>query len=260
MKIIFGFNEVGVRLHKAEHKMNRKLLLLSNSTTYGTSYLSYAKDMIKAFLGKHEVSEILFVPYARCDYEDYTTTVREAVEPMGFSVKGIHTFPSPVEAVNKAQCIFIGGGNTFLLLKTLYENQLVEPIRKRVLEGNLVYIGSSAGTNVSTPSINTTNDMPIVYPPTFEALNLIPFNINPHYVDADPSSKHMSESREKRIQEYLEQGSGRKVLGIYEGVLIEVEGDRATLRGERGGKVFVKCKAEPDAIQGNSDISFLLKN
>ncbi|XP_022670842.1 alpha-aspartyl dipeptidase-like [Varroa destructor] len=164
MKIIFGFNEVG---------MNRKLLLLSNSTTYGTSYLSYAKDMIKAFLGKHEVSEILFVPYARCDYEDYTTTVREAVEPMGFSVKGIHTFPSPVEAVNKAQCIFIGGGNTFLLLKTLYENQLVEPIRKRVLEGNLVYIGSSAGTNVSTPSINTTNDMPIVYPPTFEALNLV---------------------------------------------------------------------------------------
>lgn len=158
---------------------------------------------------------------------------------VGTSVKGIHTFPNPIDAVKSAQCVYIGGGNTFVLLKKLYELNLVDVIRKRVLEDGMAYMGSSAGSNVATRSIHTTNDMPVAYPPTFDALNLVPFNINPHYFDADENSKHKGETREDRIKEfhYLNKPA---VLGLREGTLLVVDDDKATLRGIANARLFTQ--------------------
>lgn len=158
---------------------------------------------------------------------------------VGTSVKGIHTFPNPIDAVKSAQCIYIGGGNTFVLLKKLYELNLVDVIRKRVLEDGMAYMGSSAGSNVATRSIHTTNDMPVAYPPTFEALNLVPFNINPHYFDADENSTHKGETREDRIKEFHVLNKA-PVLGLREGTLLVVDDDKATLRGIANARLFVQ--------------------
>uniref|UniRef100_A0A9J8ATY5 dipeptidase E n=1 Tax=Cyprinus carpio carpio TaxID=630221 RepID=A0A9J8ATY5_CYPCA len=184
--------------------MKRRLLLVSNSTLHGGGYLQHCQQQIQDFFGKN-VKRILFVPYALQDRDAYTKTARDKFKTLGYEVDSVHETPDPVEAVRKAEGIFIGGGNTFRLLKALYDNKLVTEIRKRVLEDGIPYMGSSAGTNVSTISINTTNDMPIVYPPTFAAIGLVPFNINPHYLDADPNSKHMGETREQRIVQYHEE-------------------------------------------------------
>lgn len=158
---------------------------------------------------------------------------------LGTSVKGIHTFPNPIDAVKSAQCIYIGGGNTFVLLKKLYELNLIDVIRKRVLEDGMAYMGSSAGSNVATRSIHTTNDMPVTFPPTFDALNLVPFNINPHYFDADENSTHKGETREDRIKEFhvLNKAS---VLGLREGTLLVVDDDKATLRGIANARLFIQ--------------------
>lgn len=149
-------------------------------------------------------------------HDEYTEKVRKPLSEFGFEVEGIHKSNDPVEAVNSAQAIFIGGGNTFLLLKTLYDKRLIDPIRKRVLEQGMPYIGSSAGTNVSTLSIQTTNDMPIILPPTFYALQLLEFNINPHYLDPIPDNKHCSETREERIMEFhhINSAPGRNFIDI----------------------------------------------
>lgn len=150
----------------------------------------------------------------------------------GADLVGIHTVADPVQAIEEAQCVFVGGGNTFKLLKHLYDAALVEPIRRRVLSGQLAYMGSSAGTNVATPSINTTNDMPITFPHTFEALGVIPFHINTHYIDTDPDSLHQGETREDRIVEFLNYTDG-PVLALREGTAVWLDGDRATLFGAR---------------------------
>ncbi|XP_003747898.1 alpha-aspartyl dipeptidase [Galendromus occidentalis] len=237
----------------------RKLLLLSNSKLHGEPRLEFAKDTIIASCKKHCVSDILFVPYALKDHDEYTKMMTEPLAAMGFTVRGIHTFPSPKQAVEKAQCVFVGGGNTFRLLKELYDNELVDVIHKRVMDGKLMYMGASAGTNVATASIHTTNDMPIVYPPSFEALNLVPFNINPHFVDPDPSSTHMGETRTQRILEYLEMGNNRPVLGLYEGCLLEIEGNKCILKGKRGAKLFAEGHNDAkETFTDNQDISFLL--
>lgn len=157
---------------------------------------------------------------------------------LGYPVKGLHTFPNPIEAVNSAQAIYVGGGNTFVLLKKLYELNLVETIRKRVFEG-CVYMGSSAGSNVATRSISTTNDMPIVYPPSFDALNLVPFNINPHYFDADKNGTHQGETREDRIKEFHALNDA-KVLGLREGTMALVDDDKVTLLGTFNARLFTK--------------------
>lgn len=200
---------------------------------------------------------MLFIPYARSSAhaDNYTEMVRKPLAGWGFQVNGIHESSDEVQAVKEAQAIFIGGGNTFLLLKTLYEKHLVETIRSRVLEGGIPYVGSSAGTNVATQSIHTTNDMPIVLPPTFYALQLVPFNINPHYLDPDPNSTHNGETRATRIEEFHEIHSS-PVLGLREGSALLVDDDKTTLVGCAPARLFLQ-RQEPQEFEVNSDLSFL---
>ncbi|XP_053373288.1 alpha-aspartyl dipeptidase-like [Mercenaria mercenaria] len=238
--------------------MMRRLLLISNSTLYGSGYLEHCKDRIKEFLAD-KVKTVLFVPYALHNRDEYASIARKAYEDMGYNLESIHEKSSAVNAVRNAEALFIGGGNTFRLLKTLYDENIVDEIRRRVLEDGMPYIGSSAGTNVSTVSINTTNDMPIVYPPSFNALGLVPFNINPHYQDPDPSSKHMGETREQRIKQYHEYEDSPAVLGIREGCILHVEGDKAILKGVTNARLFERGKEPVEYVTG-SDMSFLLKS
>ncbi|KAK7076215.1 hypothetical protein SK128_023567, partial [Halocaridina rubra] len=217
---------------------SRNLLLLSNSTVHGSGYLEWAAQYITEFLHSKNVKKVVFVPYALRKMDNYTESAKKKFTSWGFELEGIHTSADPVATVNSAEAIFIGGGNTFQLLKGLYDNHLIEPIRKRVLQDGIPYIGSSAGTNVSTVSINTTNDMPIVYPPSFDALALVPFNINPHYIDADPASVHMGETRETRINEYHDIPGTPPVLGLREGSLLHVNDKAAVLKGVHAARLF----------------------
>jgi dipeptidase E len=237
--------------------MEKNLLLISNSTLHGSGYLDHCEEEIKKFL--HGKKSILFVPYARpggMTHEEYTKIAKERFEKMSFKLTGVHEYDDPVDAVKNAESMFIGGGNTFVLIKGLYENNLVEIIRKRVEEG-MPYIGTSAGSNVATKSVKTTNDMPIVYPPSFDALNLVPFNINPHYLDPDPNSKHMGETRETRIKEFHFYNSDF-VVGLREGAMLHIKGDEMTLKGTTGARLF-KDKEEAKEFKPGDKLSFLLK-
>ncbi|XP_070582182.1 alpha-aspartyl dipeptidase-like [Ptychodera flava] len=236
--------------------MKRRLLLISNSTLHGSGYLDHCQDNIKNFLGS-KIERVLFIPYALADRDGYAAVARKKFESLGYKLDSIHEQPNAVDAANNAQAIFVGGGNTFRLLKTLYDEKLVPIINRRVLQDGVPYIGSSAGTNVATASINTTNDMPIVYPPSFTALQLVPFNINPHYLDADPNSKHMGETREKRIMEFHEEEDSKPVLALREGCMLLVEGDTSVLQGKTKARLFQKGK-EPTEHDIGSDFTFLL--
>ncbi|XP_060517530.1 alpha-aspartyl dipeptidase [Cylas formicarius] len=235
----------------------RQLLLLSSSKVHGFEFLEYAAKDINDLLQKNNAKSVLFVPYALRDHEGYLKKVAKPFNHWGYQVEGIHT-QDPKHAVKKAEAIFIGGGNTFRLLKALYDLEIIELIRKRILQDGIPYIGASAGTNVATRSIHTTNDMPIVYPPSFEALKLIPFNINPHYLDPEPESKHKGETREERILQYLEEEDSAMVLGLREGATLFVDGDTAILRGIHRARLFQRNK-EPQEIEPDSDLSYLLK-
>uniref|UniRef100_A0A8C2ZMP7 dipeptidase E n=1 Tax=Cyclopterus lumpus TaxID=8103 RepID=A0A8C2ZMP7_CYCLU len=226
--------------------MKRRLLLVSNSTLHGGGYLTTAN-----------VKRVLFVPYALHDRDAYTKTARDKFSTLGYELDSVHEAQSPVEAVRRAEAIFIGGGNTFRLLKSLYDNEVLTEIRRRVLEDGVPYMGSSAGTNVATVSISTTNDMPIVYPPAFAAIGLVPFNINPHYVDPDPGSRHMGETREQRITQYHEETDTPCVLGLREGSLLLVEGNTASLLGTTKARLFTRGKP-PVEYDPGSDLSCLL--
>lgn len=234
----------------------RQVLLLSSSKVHSHGYLEYAIEDINTLFRKNNVSTILFVPYALSNYDGYLELVQEVFIKLGYKIESIHK-GDPVEAAEKAEAFFIGGGNTFQLLKALYDNNVLEVIRKRVLIDGVPYLGSSAGTNVATKSIHTTNDMPIVYPPSFSALELVPFNINPHYQDPDPTSTHKGETREERILQFQEIPGAGPVLGLREGCSLLIDGDKILLKGICKSRLFIRGQ-EPKEIDVGSDLSFLL--
>lgn len=237
--------------------MNRKLLLISNSTLHGSGYLDHCADEIQKFLG--DIKTVLFIPYARpggITHDEYTETARERFEKMDIKLTGIHEYDSPKDAVKSAEAIFIGGGNTFVLLDGLYKSGILDEIRNKAKNGT-PYIGTSAGSNVACKSIKTTNDMPIVYPPSFDGLGLAPFNINPHYLDPDPNSTHKGETRETRIKEFHFFNSDY-VVGLREGAMLHIVNDKITLKGTTGARVFYKNQ-DADEYKPGDSLNFLIK-
>lgn len=232
---------------------NKRVLLISNSTLYGGGYLDHAETEIRDFL--QDVKRVLFVPFALHDRDDYAATAKERFRRMNYSLTSIHDAADPIQAVTEADTIFIGGGNTFRLLKCLYDFHLLEPIRERVANG-MPYVGSSAGSNVAGPTIKTTNDMPIVQPPSFDALGLVPFQISPHYLDPDPNSTHMGETQEDRIIEFLEEND-TPVAGLREGGMIRVENGAAILKGSKGARIFRKGSEPVETLPGARIDEFL---
>lgn len=229
----------------------KNLLLASTSTLHGQGYLEYLLPELKQHF--YGCSEILFIPYARpggISHEEYTSLARSPFEKTGFSIKGIHEFEDAGSAVRQAQGIFTGGGNTFLLLQQLYSNDLMGCL-KEVLKKGIPYLGTSAGTNIAGLSIRTTNDMPIIYPPSYNALGLVPFNINPHFLDPDPNSTHKGETRETRIREFHKFNS-QPVVGLREGSWLEVKDKDIILRGGGPARIFTVAEAPYEIEDKNS--------
>ncbi|MBK6427293.1 MAG: dipeptidase PepE [Blastocatellia bacterium] len=235
--------------------MKNDLLLLSNSQLHGRAILEHAMDAIGDFLGKSRT--VLFVPFALADHDGYTAKIGAVLEPLGVEVVGLHTSKRPRAAVESADLIYVGGGNTFRLLAGVQSRRLLEPVRRRVAEGGLKYLGSSAGTNLSCPTIRTTNDMPIVQPRSFEAFGLVPFQINPHYLDPDPSSTHMGETREQRIEQFHEENAV-PVLGLREGAWLRRRGGKLLLAGTTGARLFGRGQPAVEFTDG-ADLSLLLR-
>jgi dipeptidase E len=233
----------------------KRLLLISNSTSYGSGYLDHCEREIKNFLGQASI-RIAFVPYALPDRDSYKKKATTRFAQMGYDIVSIHSSEDPAGIIKGSDAIFIGGGNTFYLLKSLYDEGLIEVIRRKVEDGT-PYIGTSAGSNVACISISTTNDMPIVHPPSFDALGLVPFNINPHYMDPDPSSKHKGETRKERIDQFHELND-TPVIGLRESAMLLVEGTKMTLKGTTGAKLFRKG-TEPEEYSPGTDLSFLFQ-
>jgi dipeptidase E len=212
----------------------KRVLLISNSTLYGSGYLDHAEEEIRDFL--RNVTRVLFIPYALYDRDAYSSMARARFNAMGYELDSIHTESDAQQAVRDAEAVFIGGGNTFRLLKSLYDFDLLDPIRMRV-EGGMPYVGSSAGSNVAGATIKTTKDMPIVEPPSFNALGLVSFQISPHYLDPDPKSTHMGETQEERINQFLEENDNT-VVGLREGAMVLKEFGSTVLKGSSGARVF----------------------
>ena len=233
-----------------------RLLLISNSTNAGEPYLEYPKEYIREFLGKEPV-KALFLPYAAVtfSYDAYEKKVSERFQETGHEIISIHHFRDPVKAVRNASAIVVGGGNTWKLLKTILDNNLIEEVRLKVLSGT-PYIGWSAGSNVACPTIMTTNDMPVVEPDSFKAFGLIPFQINPHYLDANPAG-HAGETREQRIEEFIEVNPDLYVVGLREGTLLTIENNTIKLAGPRKARIF-KRGHEPSESGKDEDLSYLL--
>lgn len=231
-------------------------LIASTSTVHGSSYLEYILHVLKTHF--ETANEILFIPYARpsgISHDDYTKKVAEAFNLIGKSVKGLHEFENPKKALEEAKGIFTGGGNTFVLVNQLYKKDVLNTLRSTILSGT-PYLGTSAGSNICGLTINTTNDMPIVYPPSFKTLGVVPFNINPHYLDPNPNSTHMGETRETRIKEFHAFNT-QPVIGLREGSWIEVKGDTLTLKGKLSARIFEYSKA-PYELATDSDLGFLM--
>jgi dipeptidase E len=234
-----------------------KLLLISNSTNPGEPYLDYPKNIIKTFLGESPV-RALFIPYAAVtfSFDQYEEKVSERFREIGHEIISIHRYPDPETAVKSARVIVVGGGNTWKLLKMLRDNNLIEAVREKVT-GGIPYIGWSAGSNVACPTIKTTNDMPVVEPGSFGAFNLVPFQINPHYLDSNPAG-HAGETREQRIEEFIEANPGIYVAGLREGTMLLCENEKLSLLGPRNIRIFKKGQP-PGEFDSNADLSFLLK-
>lgn len=234
-----------------------RLLLLSNSTNPGESYLAYPKQTIKSFLGDKPLN-IVFIPYAAVtfSYDEYVSKVNGSLQEVGIEVKGIHTFVSAKEAIRTADAIMIGGGNTWKLTRMLQENGLIDLIREKVNTGT-PYIGWSAGSNVACPTLRTTNDMPIVAPLSFETLNLVPFQLNPHYLDAHPDN-HGGETREMRINEFIIENPDIYVVGLREATLLHFEDGKLSLVGDRTARIF-KFGNDPVELNSKDDFNFLTR-
>jgi len=231
-----------------------QLLLISNSTQHGRGYLDHAESEIRDFAGKR--SGVVFVPFALGDRRAYTTKVAERLSTMGLTLTSVHDLSNMARAVHEAEVIFVGGGNTFRLLKGLYDHGLIEAIRQAVSAGAL-YIGSSAGSIVAGSTLKTTKDMPIVQPPSFDALGLVPFQISPHYLDPDPTSTHMGETQEERILQYLEENDV-PVVGLREGSMLRVQRGSVRLSGPHGARIFHRGEAPVEARPG-ADLQDLLQ-
>lgn len=235
----------------------KKLIIASTSTLHGGEYLDYLLPTLKDHF--KDCTEIIFIPYARpsgISHDDYTSIARNAFSKINKSVKGLHEFEDPIRAIEQAQGIFTGGGNTFLLVSQLYKFNLMDTLATYVVSGT-PYLGTSAGSNITGISIQTTNDMPIIYPPSFNSLGIIPFNLNPHYLDPDPNSNHMGETRETRIKEFHSFNS-IPVLGLREGSWLEVQGEKIILKGKLTARLFQTQQVAVE-INPETDLAYLGK-
>lgn len=234
--------------------MSKRLLLISNSTQHGSGYLDHCAAEIQGFLGS--ARRVAFVPYAMADHDGYSRRTRERFEHLGYAMEPVHAAADPVAALRAADAVFIGGGSTFRLLDWLYRTGLLDALHERA-EAGMPYVGSSAGSNVACITIKTTNDMPIVEPPSFAGIALVPFNINPHYLDPDPTSTHQGETREERIRQFHEENTA-VVVGLREGSWLRIEGPRVALGGTTGARVFRRGEPPQEHAPGSS-LDFLLQ-
>jgi dipeptidase E len=233
----------------------KNCIIASTSTLHEGEYLEYILPELQ--LHFKDCKTILFIPFARpggITHDEYTTKVASAFAKINITVKGVHEFENPKEAIQKSEGIFTGGGNTFLLVTQLYKNDFMNLLADTVKAGT-PYLGTSAGSNICGLTMQTTNDMPIIYPPSFQTLGLIPFNLNPHYLDPDDQSKHMGETRETRIKEFHAFNS-LPVLGLREGSWLEVKGEKITLKGNLQARLFRQNQL-PKELESGSDLSLL---
>lgn len=233
----------------------RNIIIASTSTIHGSGYLEYILTDLETHF--KDAEEILFIPYARpggISHDDYTKKANTAFNTIGKTAKGIHTFSDPIKAIEEAKAIFTGGGNTFVLTHQLHKLNLIMPLRS-VINSGTPYLGTSAGSNICGLNIKTTNDMPIVYPSSFNALALVPFNINPHYLDPDSNSKHMGETRETRIKEFHHYNTN-PVVGLREGSWLLVKGQSITLKGDLNARIF-EYEKPPYEVEPDTNLSDL---
>jgi len=233
----------------------KQLLIASSSSIHGSGYLEYLQPALEVFF--KGVKNILFLPYARpqgISFDAYTEIAQQGFDFMGIKVTGIHSFDDPILAIEKAEAVFVGGGNTFVLVATLYQKGLMTPL-KEAIEAGLLFLGTSAGSNICGPTMQTTNDMPIVDPASLKTLGSIPFNINAHYLDPDPTATHRGESRGTRIQEF-HVFNELAVLGLREGSWLQVAGNSIVLKGTHRAALFQKGKDRIDC-SSETDFSFL---
>lgn len=233
----------------------KNCIIASTSTIHGSGYLEYLKPTLKDFFKGKE--KLVFVPYARpagISHDEYTSKVKSALGDIFKFIKGLHEFQNPTQALKDADAIFTGGGNTFLLVKNLHDKNLMTPLKNEILSGK-AYLGTSAGSNICGLNMQTTNDMPIVYPPSFETMGILNFNINAHYLDPDPNSTHKGETRETRLKEFQVQNQ-INVIGLREGSYIKAEGEKLSLEGGLKARVFEAGK-EAYEIESGQNINFL---
>ncbi|NHN26443.1 dipeptidase PepE [Flavobacterium jejuense] len=233
----------------------KNIIIASTSTLHNGSYLEYLLPLLENHFKK--VSTILFIPYARpggISHDSYTDKVRQVFSTINKKTKGIHEFDNPTEAIENAEGIFTGGGNTFVLVNELYRNNIIDSLENAVNKGT-PYLGTSAGSNICGLTMNTTNDMPIVYPPSFRTLGFVSFNINPHYLDPDLNSTHMGETRETRINEF-HSFNPQPVLGLREGSWLEVKGNSIKLKGDLTARLFRKNHS-PEEINPDTELKDL---
>lgn len=233
----------------------KKLIIASTSTIHGSGYLEYLMQTLEELF--HSVQNIVFIPYARpsgISHEKYNDIAQIAFNSIGKTVIGIHKFDNPKQAILEAKGLFVGGGNSFVLLKKLYQKDLLEPLKLAINSGT-PYLGTSAGSNICGLTMGTSNDMPIVHPQRFDTLGIVPFNINPHYLDPDPNSTHMGETRETRIKEF-HIFNNQPVVGLREGSFLKINGNHISLQGELTARIFEANKSAYE-LESGADLSRL---